>query len=156
MQTKHYVHRVKFHKFGIVMSHPTSNRSYNTSHRRENSTQPAPPDKAQANLIRQNLEKIGIVQTEKGENAVVREYVYSTLWKKVKFVTNENDLDFDGLLAKTVMREVNVKNNDTIRQAFWARNRCKVLKWVNQKRNNTIGAVKKEFISKFSLSIKHF
>jgi hypothetical protein len=52
------------------MSHPTSNRSYD-SNRRENTTQPAPPDKAQANLIKQNLEKIGIVQTEKGENAVV-------------------------------------------------------------------------------------
>jgi hypothetical protein len=81
--------------------------------------------------------------------------VYSTLWKNLKFVTNENELDFDGLLAKTVMREVNVKNDATIRQAFWARNRCKVLKWVNQKRNNTIGAVKKEFISKLSLSGKH-
>jgi hypothetical protein len=57
------------------------------------------------------------------------------------------------LLAKTVMREVNVKNDATIWQAFWARNHCKVLKWVNQKRNNTIGAVKNEFISKFSLSV---
>jgi hypothetical protein len=125
------------------------------SNRHENTTQPAPPNKAQANLIKQNLEKIGIVQIEKVENAVVQDYVYSTLWKYVKFVTNENELDFDGLLAKTVMREVNVKNDATIRQAFWVRNRCKVLKWVNQKRNNTIGAVKKEFISKFSLSVKH-
>jgi hypothetical protein len=81
--------------------------------------------------------------------------VYSTLWKHVKFVTNENELDFDRLLAKPVMREVNVKNDATIRQALWARNCCNVLKWVNQKRNNTIGAVKKEFISKFSLSVKH-
>jgi hypothetical protein len=137
------------------MSHPTSNRSSYDSNSRENTTQPAPPDKAQANLIKHNLERIGIVQTEKGENAVVRDYVYSTLWKNLKFVTSENELDFDGLLAKTVMREVNVKNDATIRQAFWARNRGKVLKWVNQKRNNTIGAVKKEFISKLSLSGKH-
>jgi hypothetical protein len=56
-------------------------------------------------------------------------------------------LDFEGLIAKTVMREVNVANDDSIQKDFWARNRCKVLKWVNQKRNNTIGAVKKEFIS---------
>jgi hypothetical protein len=36
------------------------------------------------------------------------------MWKNVKFVTNENELDFEGLLAKTVMREVNVKNDATI------------------------------------------
>jgi hypothetical protein len=100
-------------------------------------------------LFKQNAQKVGLVQTEKGEHIVVRDYVYSTLWKHVKFVTNENELDFDGLIAKTVMREVNVANDDTIQQEFWNRNRCKVLKWVNQKRNNTIGAVKKEFISKF-------
>jgi hypothetical protein len=75
------------------------------------------------------------------------------LWKDVKIITHENELDFDGLLAKTVMtREVNVANDDTIRQAFRARNHSKVLKWVNQKRNsNTIGAVKKGFISKSSI-----
>jgi hypothetical protein len=71
------------------------------------------------------------------------------LWKHVKFVTNESELDFEGLIAQTVMREVYVANDDTIRQEFWARNQCKVLKWVNQKRNNMIGAVKKEFMSKY-------
>jgi hypothetical protein len=89
------------------------------------------------------------VQTKKGEHIVVRDYVYSTLWKYVKFVTNESELDFEGLIAQTVMREVNVANDDTIRQEFCARNQCKVLKWVNQKRNNMIGEVKKEFISKY-------
>jgi Fe-S oxidoreductase len=47
------------------------------------------------------------------------------------------------------MREVNVADDNTIRQEFWVRNRYKVLKWVNQKHNNTISAVKKEFISKY-------
>ena len=115
----------------------------------DTSNQPAPADKAQRDSFKQNAQKVGIVQTEKGEHIVVRDYVYSMLWKYVKFVTNESELDFEGLIAQTVMREVNVANDDTIRQEFWARNRCKVLKWVNQKRNNTIGAVKKEFISKY-------
>jgi hypothetical protein len=60
------------------------------------------------------------------------------------------------LIAQTVMREVNVANDDTIRQEFWARNWCKVLKWVNQKRTNTIGAVKKEFISKHFTRCDHY
>jgi hypothetical protein len=130
------------------MSQGNSTSSKYSSSGRENSTQPAPPDKAQAESIKQNAQKVGIVQTQKSEDIVVRDYVYSSLWKYVKFITNENELDFDQLLAKTVMREVNVAKNDTIRKEFWARNRCKVLKWINQKRNNTIGAVKKEFISK--------
>jgi hypothetical protein len=115
----------------------------------DTSSQPAPADKSQRDSFKQNAQKVGLVQTEKGEQIVVRDYVYSTLWKHVKFVTNESELDFEGLIAKTVMREVNVANDDTVRQEFWARNQCKVLKWVNQKRNNTIGAVKKEFISKY-------
>jgi hypothetical protein len=43
----------------------------------------------------------------------------------------------------------NDRNRNTIRQAFWARrNRCK-LKWLNQKRNKTIGAVKKSSLLRF-------
>jgi hypothetical protein len=75
--------------------------------------------------------------------------VYSTLWKKVKFILHENELDFDGLLANNVMVDVNVASDKTIRNEYWARNRGKIVKWMNQKRNNTIGAVKKEFLSKF-------
>jgi hypothetical protein len=78
------------------------------------SSQPATADKAQRNSFKQNAQKVGLVQTEKGEHIVVRDYVYSTFWKHVKFVTNENELDFEGLIAKTVMREVNVANDNTI------------------------------------------
>jgi hypothetical protein len=108
---------------------------------------PAPADKGQTKSYMQNAQNVGTVQTEKSKHVVVRDYVYSTLWKNVKFITIETELDFEGLVAQTVMREVNVADDDSIRKDFWARNRCKVLKWVNQKRNNTIGAVKKEFIS---------
>jgi hypothetical protein len=127
------------------MSVPNSIRNGNNS--QEGSALPAPADKAQAESYKLNAQIVGTVQSEKSEHVVVRDYVYSTLWKDVKFIMNETELDFQGLIAKTVMQGVNVANNKTIQQDFWARNCCKVLKWVNQKRNNTIGAVKKEFIS---------
>jgi hypothetical protein len=82
--------------------------------RRETSSQPAPADKAQRDSFKQNAQKVGIVQTEKDEHIVVCDYVYSTLWKYVKFVTNESELDFEGLVAQMVMREVNVAKDDTI------------------------------------------
>jgi hypothetical protein len=78
------------------------------------SSQPAMADKAQRNSFKQNALLVGLVQTKKGEHIVVHDYVYSMLWNHVKFVTNENELDFEGLIAKMVMREVNVANDDTI------------------------------------------
>lgn len=97
------------------------------------------------------LELIGKVQSLKGEELVLREYIYTKLWSRVKFVLCDSELDSDGKLAKKVMKGVQV--DDQIRQEYWARNRHKVLKWINQKRNNTIGAVKREFLRKYSPSI---
>jgi hypothetical protein len=86
---------------------------------------PAPADKAQADSYMQNAQNVGTVQTEKSKHVVVRDYVYLTLWKNVKFITNEMVLDFEGLIAKTVMREVNVADVDSIQKDFWARNHSK-------------------------------
>jgi hypothetical protein len=66
----------------------------------DTSSQPAPADKAQRDSFKQNAHKVGLVQTEKGEHIVVRDYVYLTLWKSVKYVTNESELDFEGLICK--------------------------------------------------------
>jgi hypothetical protein len=115
----------------------------------EASFQPEPADKQQADSIKQNSQQVGSIQTQKGEDIILRDYVYSTLWKQVKFIVHENELDFDGLLANNVMVDVNVASDKTIRNEYWVRNRGKIVKWMNQKRNNTIGAVKKEFVSKF-------
>jgi hypothetical protein len=115
----------------------------------EASFQPEPADKQQADSIKQNSQQVGSIQTQKGEDIILRDYVYSTLWKQEKFILHENELDFDGLLANNVMVDVNVASDKTIRNEYWARNRGKIVKWMNQKCNNTIGAVKKEFVSKF-------
>lgn len=77
---------------------------------------------------------------------VLREYVYSTLWSKVKFVLCDSELDYEGKIARSVMKGVTV--DAVLTRVYWARNRQKVLKWINQKRNNTIGAVKREFTRK--------
>jgi hypothetical protein len=99
-----------FHNF--VITHSSINMHENSS--RDTSNQPAPADKAQRDTFKQNVQKVGIVQTKNGEHIVVCDYVYLMLWKYVKFVTNESELDFEGLIAQTVMREVNVANDDTI------------------------------------------
>jgi hypothetical protein len=59
---------------------------------------PAPADKGQTKSYMQNAQNVGTVQTEKSEHVVVRDYVYSTLWKNVKFITSETELDFEGLV----------------------------------------------------------
>jgi hypothetical protein len=127
------------------MSH--SNSATNTG--RGTGTQPAPPDKAQAEAIKNNSQSVGTVQTQKGEDIILRDYVYSTLWKQVKFILRDDELDLESKMAKQVMRDLNVAMDETIRKEYWARNRGKVLKLINQKRNNTIGSIKKEFISKY-------
>lgn len=93
------------------------------------------------------LREVGKVQTLSGEDLVLREYVYGKLWKKVKFILCETELDLNGKLAQKILKDLKVK--DKYRESYWSRNRNKVQKMINQKRNNTIGALKKEFIRKY-------
>jgi hypothetical protein len=140
-----YAFIISLHRKIDSMSH--SNSATNTG--RGTGTQPAPPDKAQAEAIKNNSQSVGTVQTQKGEDIILRDYVYSTLWKQVKFILRDDELDLESKMAKQVMRDLNVAMDETIRKEYWARNRGKVLKLINQKRNNTIGSIKKEFISKY-------
>lgn len=108
------------------------------------------PPMAPKEIMRQynaELEAVGKVQSIKGEELVLREYIYSKLWSKVKFILCDTELDFHGKIARKVMKDVCIAEEK--KQEYWSRNRQKVLKWINQKRNNTIGAVKREFLRKY-------
>jgi hypothetical protein len=93
------------------------------------------------------LESVGRLQSLDGEQYALRSFVLSGLWPKMKFVSLEEDLGIDGLAAKTVLRVMQL-SEPVDKVDYWARNRRLVCKWMNQKRNNTIGAIKKEFIGK--------
>lgn len=109
---------------------------------------PLPPPREVFLKYNEELEKVGKIQSLKGEELVLREFIYTKLWSKVKFVLCDSELDYKGKLAKKVMRGVSV--DEGLRGEYWARNRHKVLKWINQKRNNTIGAVKREFLRTYN------
>jgi hypothetical protein len=96
------------------------------------------------------LESVGRLQTLDGEQYALRSFVLSGLWPKMKFVSLEEDLGIDGVVAKTVFRVMQLVDASE-KVDYWARNRRWVCKWLNQKRNNTIGSIKKEFIGKLSL-----
>lgn len=113
----------------------------------------APPDLPPREVILQyerELEEVGKIQSVKSEELVLREHVYCSLWSKVKFVLCDSELDFGGKIARSIMKGVRI--DPDFRDEYWARNRQKVLKWINQKRNNTIGAVKREFMRKYHVS----
>jgi hypothetical protein len=56
------------------------------------------------------------------------------------------------VVAKTVFNVMELKETSE-KVDYWARNRRMVCKWMNQKRNKTIGAIKKEFIGKSTGSV---
>jgi hypothetical protein len=93
------------------------------------------------------LESVGRLQSFDGEQYALRSFVLSGLWPKMKFVSLEEDLGIDGVVAKTVFRVMELQETSE-KVDYWARNRRMVCKWLNQKRNNTIGSIKKEFICK--------
>jgi hypothetical protein len=93
------------------------------------------------------LESVGRLQSFDGEQYALRSFVLSGLWPKMKFVSLEEDLGIDGVVAKTVFRVMELQETSE-KVDYWARNRRMVCKWLNQKRNNTIGSIKKEFIGK--------
>jgi hypothetical protein len=98
------------------------------------------------------LESVGRLQSLDGEQYALRSFVLSGLWPKMKFVSLEEDLGIDGVVAKTVFNVMELKETSE-KVDYWARNRRMVCKWMNQKRNNTIGAIKKEFIGKSTGSV---
>jgi hypothetical protein len=98
------------------------------------------------------LESVGRLQSLDGEQYALRTFVLSGLWPKMKFASLEEDLGIDGVVAKTVFHVMQLAE-PTEKVEYWARNRKWVCKWLNQKRNNTIGSIKKEFIGKSSFCL---
>lgn len=93
------------------------------------------------------LEGMGKILSVKGEELIVRSYVNSTLWRKKKFISASREVDFGGRLCTRVLADLKVGKADG--KEFWLRNRTKLQKWLCVKRNNMIGCIKRDFLSKY-------
>ena len=80
------------------------------------------------------------------ENDLSR-FVRDTLFPRVKFVSNDSQMEVDGVLYNFVLKEMNVEED--CQQDWWKRHGRIVRKKINVRRNNVMEHVKRAYLGKF-------
>jgi hypothetical protein len=95
---------------------------------------------------RAEMEAVGKVSSIESERILIRTYVNNTLWKKKKFIASSQELDYKQRMCIRILTDLRVGKADS--KQFWIRNRTHVFKCLGIKRNNVIGSLKQNFLSK--------
>ena len=87
----------------------------------------------------------------KSQVAIFRSAVQTGLFHKVKFITNGSMLDYTHNVAKTILSQLEVTEEEGQRRQYWDTYRTHVNKALNDKRGNVNNEMKKEFMSTWIL-----
>ena len=98
-------------------------------------------------MYKRHLRETGNMQDPIVLKELVRRNVTLTLFSKLKFITNESQLDRNGKIAERIMRDMNVRDGN--KEGFWEVHRKFINGWLRVKRNNVITTLKDSFISKY-------
>ena len=98
----------------------------------------------------EQLEKSGATLSKTSHIALLRETVRSTLFHKMKFITDDSVLDYGGKVEQTVMANLKLERDDeATKQQYWHTFRGHVNKALNDKRGNVNNEMKKAFMSTY-------
>ena len=95
---------------------------------------------------RQQCVTSGITQSRDVQQSLFAEYVRTDLFKIVKFITRNRELDFGGDLATKVLRKMSVRPDE--QRDYWEDNSHSVSKTLGGKRGNTNNEIKNGFMGK--------
>ena len=98
-------------------------------------------------MYKTHLRETGNMQDPKILKELVRQNVTLTLFSKLKFITNESQLDRNGKIAERIMRDMNIRDGN--KEGFWEVHRKFINGLLRVKRNNVIMKLKYSFISKY-------
>lgn len=99
---------------------------------------------------REEMEQIGKMSSLKNKQTFLRSYVNQTLWKKKKFLSLGEEMDYKERICNRVLDDLKVARED--RRGYWIRNRTNIFRYLCIKRNNVINSLKQNFISKYAKS----
>jgi len=81
---------------------------------------------------------------DKDERSKLEDYVRTSLFSRVKFITGDKMMKVDGRIAMLVFKDLHIP--DSLQQAYWDKHKSALRKAINQKRANITNEMKKEFV----------
>ena len=93
-----------------------------------------------------HLQTIGYQQTEHSVNNNVKKYVGNILYKRLKFIVSEEEMESGGVITNTVADHFNIREEDRVR--WWGEQKRIVHAEIRLKRNNTGVQLRTAFRSK--------
>lgn len=135
---------------GITASHASSVRTVATA---------LTPSQVPASIaITQDLTGVTSSSLLTGEEglanaACLASSIRAKLFPKVKFVTSDDMLDFGGKISTFMLRELNVAPGS--RQSYWTAIRVQVKSIINNRRNNVMGEIKREFMRELEEHVEY-
>ena len=99
-----------------------------------------------------HLGAIGYHQTAASNKCQVKEYVGKTLFRRLKFISGDAEMETTGAIASLVMKHFDIKEKDRVE--WWAKSKLIVHKEVRQRRNNLGAALRSAFKSKCNMLVE--
>jgi hypothetical protein len=88
----------------------------------------------------------GYFQGELSARVELKDQINKKLFAKVKFITNEHQMESGGMVAKIVLRDLNIPENQKV--VYWLTHRAFITKTHRTKRNNICMTLKDAYMSK--------
>ena len=112
---------------------------------------PAPPSEdilqKQRNDYVIQMRSSGHLQGELSERLALKNHINKNLFTMVKFITHERQMEFGNIIAKKVMKDLDVKVD--YRFQYWVTHQSFITKTLRTKRNNICMTMKDAYLSKY-------
>ena len=95
------------------------------------------------------METIGLMMTPEQYQGVIRDYVRTTVFRKLKFVLGDGDLKFGGKLCLYMLSGLKIAQSNA--RYWWTTNRHIVRKCIAHKRTGVSNAIKSVFLREYSI-----
>ena len=93
------------------------------------------------------LKQEGVLQSADSMRKVIREYVKTTLFRKLKFITCPSQMMHDSDVAQKVMKDYGVVEEE--QYAWWSERKAYIFNAIRTRRNNTGSCIRSAFLCKY-------
>ena len=93
------------------------------------------------------LKQEGVLQSGDSMRKVIRDYVKTTLFRKLKFITCPSQMMHDSDVAQKVMKDYGVVEGE--RYSWWSERKAYIFNAIRTRRNNTGSCIRNAFLRKY-------
>jgi hypothetical protein len=93
-----------------------------------------------------NMVERGVFQQESSKQEVMKKYVNKTLFRELKFIGHESQMEFKGNLARKILKDFAITPEYQLQ--FWDKHKPFINTTIRTKRNNINMTLKENYMSK--------